>query len=60
MPKSDLMPNNQERASSLYYPTHPSKKALICLNCSLKTCKPKNCERYRSEVKKLKEEQKQP
>ena len=37
-----------------YEPTHPSAEALICLNCKSDECKGE-CERLRTELKKLKE-----
>ena len=51
------IPNNQERASELYTPVHPSKEAQICLNCTNKKCKPRSCKRYTTEHKKIQNEQ---
>lgn len=59
MPNSDLVPNNQEHASMLYTPVRPSKEAQICLNCTRKSCKPKNCKRYKTEITKLRDASKQ-
>ena len=47
--------NVQERASELYTPVHPSKEALICLNCPNKRCKPMNYKRYATELAKINE-----
>ena len=51
------IPNNQERASSLYTPVQPNKKSQICLNCPMPKCKSNRCNRYVNELKKLREEE---
>jgi hypothetical protein len=43
------------RSSDAYVPVHPSDEALICLNCDKKKCKPTTCQRYKQEVKKIKD-----
>lgn len=48
-----IMPNNQERAISLYRPRDISEEARICLECPLPSCKKRDCERYKAEKKKL-------
>lgn len=50
---SKIMPNNQERAISLYRPRDISEEARICLECPLPTCKKRDCARYKEEKKKL-------
>ena len=50
---SKIMPNNQERAISLYRPRNISEEARICLECPLPSCKKRDCERYKAEKKKL-------
>ena len=52
------LPLVQERASELFVPVHPSKKAQICLNCPLPKCKPRHCKRYDAELKSIIEEEK--
>lgn len=48
-----IMPNNQERAISLYRPKNISDEARICLECPLPSCKKRDCARYKEEKKKL-------
>ena len=48
-----IMPNNQERAISLYRPRDISEEARICLECPLPSCKKRDSERYKAENKKL-------
>lgn len=50
---SKIIPNNQERAISLYRPRDISEEARICLECPLPSCKKMSCERYKAEKKKL-------
>lgn len=50
---SNIIPNNQERALSVYRPRDISEEARICLECPLPTCKKMSCERYKTEKKKL-------
>lgn len=50
---SNIIPNNQERAMSVYRPRNISEEARICLECPLPSCKKRDCERYKAEKKKL-------
>lgn len=51
-----------ERASEMFVPNerNASAEALICLNCPLPAnkCKPNVCQRYKEEMKKIKEQHK--
>lgn len=44
---SNIIPNNQERAMSVYRPRDISEEARICLECPLPSCKKRDCERYK-------------
>ncbi len=49
----------KHRESEMFRPDerNASAEALICLNCTLpeNKCKPLNCQRYKEEIKKIKE-----
>lgn len=57
MIKPRLLPRADESEIDQYMTFTPSEEARICLECTLPDCNKINCERFKSEKRKLKQKE---